>query len=53
MSVAGVNSIGKGPYSGPVEMHIESGKYIVSLYEQQLYFVLCTQFLVQLVHYPV
>ena len=53
MSVACVNSIGRGPFSDPIEVQIGTGKYIVCLCEQQLYFVLCTQFLVQLVHYPV
>ena len=40
ISVAGVNSIGRGPFSDPVEIQIGSGKYIVSTSEQQLYFVL-------------
>ena len=40
MSVAGVNSIGRGPFSDPIEVQIGTGKYVVSLYEQQLYFVL-------------
>ena len=40
MSVAGVNSIGRGPFSDPVEVQIGTSKYIVSLCEQQLYFVL-------------
>ena len=40
MSVAGVNSIGRGHFSVPVEIQIGSGKFIVSLCEQQLYFVL-------------
>ena len=53
INVAGVNSIGRGPFSDPVEIQIGTGKYIVNLCEQQLYFVLCTQLLVQLVHYPV
>ena len=30
MSVAGVNSIGSGPFSDPVEVQIGTGKYIVS-----------------------
>ena len=53
MSIAGVNSLGIGPFSDSVEVQIGTSKYIVSLCEQQLYFLLCTQFLVQLVHYPV
>ena len=40
MSVAGMNSIGRGPFSDPVEIQIGTSKYIVSLYEQQLYFLL-------------
>ena len=40
VSVAGVNSIGRGPFSDPVEVQIGTSKYIVSLCEQQLYFVL-------------
>ena len=32
MSVAGVNSIGRGPFSNPVEVQIGTGKYIVSYY---------------------
>ena len=40
MSVAGVNSIGRGPFSDPIEVQIGTGKYIVSSSEQQLYFVL-------------
>ena len=32
MSVAGVNSIGRGPFSDPVEVQIGTGKYIVSYY---------------------
>ena len=39
MSVAGVNSIGKGPFSDPVEVQIGTSKYITSIREQQLYFV--------------
>ena len=35
MSVAGVNSIGRGPFSDPIEVQIGSGKYIVTLYEQK------------------
>ena len=55
MSVAGVNSIGTGSFSDPVEVQIGTGKYIVSSNDQQLYLVLllCTQSLVQLVHYSV
>ena len=30
MSVAGVNSIGRGPFSDPVEVQIGTSKYIVS-----------------------
>ena len=40
MSVAGVNSIGRGPFSYPIEVQIGSSKHIVCLCEQQLYFVL-------------
>ena len=40
MSVAGVNSIGRGPFNDPIEVQIGTGKYIVSSSEQQLYFVL-------------
>ena len=40
MSVAGANSIGRGPFSDPVEVQIGTGKYFVCLCEQQLYFVL-------------
>ena len=36
MSVAGVNSIGRGPFSDPIEVQIRTGKYIVSSSEQQL-----------------
>ena len=32
MSVAGVNSIGRGPFSDPVEAQIGTSKYIVSYY---------------------
>ena len=39
MNVAGVNSIGRGPFSNPVEVQIGTSKYIVSSSEQQLYFV--------------
>ena len=53
MSVASVNTIGRGPFSDPVEVQIGTSKYFVCSCEQQLYFVLCTQLLVQLVHYPV
>ena len=35
MSVAGVNSIGRGPFSDPIEVQIGTGKYIVSSCEQQ------------------
>ena len=40
MSVAGVNSIGRGPFADPIEVQIRTGKYFVSSSEQQLYFVL-------------
>ena len=40
MSVAGVNSIGRGPFSNSIEVQIGAGKKIISLFEQQLYFVL-------------
>ena len=40
MSVAGVNSIGRGPFSDPIEVQIGTSKYIVSSSEQQSYFVL-------------
>ena len=40
MSVAGVNSIRRGPFSDSIEVQIGTGKYIVCLCEQQLYFVL-------------
>ena len=30
MSVAGVNSIGRGPFSDPVEVQIGTSKYIIS-----------------------
>ena len=40
MSIAGVNSIGRGPFSDPIEVQIGTGMYIVSSSEQQLYFVL-------------
>ena len=40
MSVAGVNSIGRGPFSDPIEVQIGIGKYIISSSEQQLYFIL-------------
>ena len=43
MSLVGVNSIGRGPFSDPVEVQIGTGKYIVSLCEQQLYFVLSSR----------
>ena len=32
MSVAGVNSIGRGPFSDPVEVQIGTSKYIISYY---------------------
>ena len=32
MSVAGVNSIGRGPFSNPVEVQIGTSKYIVTYY---------------------
>ena len=32
MTVAGVNSIGRGPFSDPVEVQIGTSKYIVSYY---------------------
>ena len=32
MSVAGVNPIGRGPFSVPVEVQIGTSKYIVSYY---------------------
>ena len=35
MSVAGLNSIGRGPFSNPIEVQIGSGKYIATLYEQK------------------
>ena len=40
MSVAGVNYIGRGPFSDPIEVQIGTGKYIVSSSKQQLHFVL-------------
>ena len=40
MGVAGVNSIGRGPISDPIEVQIGTGKYIVCLCEQQVYFIL-------------
>ena len=40
MSVAGINSIGRGPFSYPVEVQIGSSKYIVSFSELHLYFLL-------------
>ena len=39
MSVAGVNSIGRGPFSDPVEVQIGTSKYIVSYSELHLYFL--------------
>ena len=40
MSIAGVNSIGRGPFSNPIKVQIGTGKYIISSSKQQLYFVL-------------
>ena len=40
ISVAGVNSIGRGPFSDSIEVQIGTGKYIVCLCEQQVYFIL-------------
>ena len=40
MSVAGANSIGRGPFSDPVEVQIGTSKFFVCLCEQQLYFLL-------------
>ena len=40
MSVAGVNPIGRGPFSDPSEVQIGTGKYIVSYSELHLYFLL-------------
>ena len=40
VSVTGVNSVGRGPFSNPIEVQIGTSKYIVSLREQQIYFVL-------------
>ena len=34
ISVAGVNSIGRGPFSDPVEVQIGTSKYIISFNEQ-------------------
>ena len=34
MSVAGVNSIGRGPFSDPVEVQIGTGKYIINFNKQ-------------------
>ena len=51
MSVAAVNSIGRGPFSDPIEVQIGTSKYIVSSNSTTI--ILCTQFLVQLVQYPV
>ena len=34
ISVAGVNSIGRGPFSYPVEVQIGTSKYIINLNEQ-------------------
>ena len=39
MSVAGVNSIGRGPFSDPIEVQIGTGKYIVCLCKQHFYFL--------------
>ena len=44
MSVAGVNSIGRGPFSDPIEVQIGTSKCIVSSSQQQLYFVLSSWF---------
>ena len=40
VSVAGANSIGRGTISDPIEVQIGTGKYIVCLCEQQVYFIL-------------
>ena len=40
MSVAGVNSIGRGSFSDPSEVQIGTGKYIVSSSELHLYLLL-------------
>ena len=40
MSVASVNSIGRGPFSDHIEVQIGTSKYIFSVCEQQLYFLL-------------
>ena len=40
MSVAGVNSIGRGPFSDLIEVQIGTSKYIVSYSELHLYFLL-------------
>ena len=40
MSVAGVNSIGRGPFSDRIEVQIESSKYIVSYSKIHSYFLL-------------
>ena len=34
ISVAGVNSIGRGPFSDPVEVQIGTSKYIINFNEQ-------------------
>ena len=34
MSVAGVNSIGRGPFSDPVEVQIGTSKYIINFNKQ-------------------
>ena len=40
MSVAGVNSIGRGPFSDPIEVQIGTCKYIVTSSELHLYLLL-------------
>ena len=40
VSVASANSIGRGTISDPIEVQIGTGKYIVCLCEQQVYFIL-------------
>ena len=40
ITVAGVNFIGRGPYSNLIEVQIGTSKYFVTLCEQQLHFVL-------------
>ena len=39
MSVAGVNSVGRGPFSDSVQVQIGTGKYIVSSSELHFYFL--------------